>query len=182
METVKSIRRKVPGSAYFKLSNTTIRDRRFRYAHPFCHSRQKGIFALKSFAFHCLRNLQSRSLHLLAGCASAWFCAVIFQLNKATVKRRRMINGLFDLILIIVRMTQQNIPEITAPDQIRILSLQIKLTLRICIDNRYSRLLLMFFREFKWVLACKHIICFFIDQYGWLSSSINGISHQNKLN
>ena len=114
MKTVKSIRRKVPGSAYFKLSNTTIRDRRFRYAHPFCHSRQKGIFALKSFAFHCLRNLQSRSLHLLAGCASAWFCAVIFQLNKATVKRRRMINGLFDLILIIVRMTQQNIPEITA--------------------------------------------------------------------
>ena len=114
METVKSIRRKVPGSAYFKLSNTTIRDRRFRYAHPFCHSRQKGIFALKSFAFHCLRNLQSRSLHLLAGCASAWFCAVIFQLNKATVKRRRMINGLFDLILIIVRMTQQNIPGITA--------------------------------------------------------------------
>ena len=114
MKTVKSIRRKVPGSAYFKLSNTTIRDRRFRYAHPFCHSRQKGIFALKSFAFHCLRNLRSRSLHLLAGCVSAWFCAVIFQLNKATVKRRRMINGLFDLILIIVRMTQQNIPEITA--------------------------------------------------------------------
>ena len=174
----------MPGSAYFKLSNTTIRDRRFRYAHPFCHSRQKGIFALKSFAFHCLRNLQSRSLHLLAGCASAWFCAVIFQLNKATVKRRRMINGLLDLILIIVRMTAKYSwnHRITAPDQIRMLSLQIKLTLRICIDYRYSRLLLMFFREFKWVLACKHIICFFIDQYGWLSSSINGISHQNKLN
>ena len=28
-----------------------------------CHSRLKGIFSLNNFAFHCLRNLQLRSLH-----------------------------------------------------------------------------------------------------------------------
>ena len=42
------------GSAYFKLSNHILRQRRPRYGHLICHSRHKGIFPSKAFVLGLL--------------------------------------------------------------------------------------------------------------------------------
>ena len=88
METVKSIRRKVPGSAYFKLSNIIVRERRLQYGHPICHSRHKRNFPFKSF--RCGFALPSTLLFLLQSLRTLKIAVIVEQKNLKFCCYRKM--------------------------------------------------------------------------------------------